>query len=724
MILGAALALVVQAATVEQWTHWTHLGCVGAIALKESLLVAGTSGGVAFGTLSGTQIVWDSVWTYPGELPHSDVRAAVFDTVGTLWIGTWGGGLDAWEPDGDHYHFGQLEGLPIGQQVGCVLPDTSVFAGTRQGLAIRDFGYFQVWTQQNTGGGLPGNNVTALVSCDSGLFVGTASGVSLLRSGMYPGDLESWVTYPEMLGRNLRGMCRSGDTLWAATESGLDYLAPGGSWTRLTGYTGSSPLCLAAVGGILAAGENGSVEVRQDGSWSSWAVPPGMVVRALVMPSEGVALAGLNTNLSSTRDFGYGIACGWNGYWGVSSPEGLQANDLRAVDTGPGGDCWVSTNHRGIAVLHDGGWTAFEGRLPNDHQIFALECLDGGSVFAAPYHYGLGWLDWAGTPDTADDSGFSWSKGNSGLLNDQVTSISASPSGTVWFGMEPYFATPEEPSGVSRLEWTEGDQVSASWSGWTAGDGLPSGRVGAVEDAGAGTAWAGTESGLALLGPGDGEVQAVYGASEGLPSADVRALLRTRSGRLYIGTTSGMAVIEGPGVQPAPVTGVTGTVSSLCEDHLGGVWAASSDGLYRIAWNGTIETYTPVNSPLLSLSVTGLSADPGEGAVYAATSDNGLWRLSLGQGTAGDGSRAFLYPNPFLPGRGEVLGLAGIPDEPFTFRVFDLTGGLVYESALPGRDDLAWNGLDAGGEPVASGIYIVEAGLADQTLLLKLAVVR
>lgn len=112
------------------------------------------------------------------------------------------------------------------------------------------------------------------------------------------------------------------------------------------------------------------------------------------------------------------------------------------------------------------------------------------------------------------------------------------------------------------------------------------------------------------------------------------------------------------------------------------------------------------------------------GHLWMATG-HGMWRGELETGLSGDGSAAGVYPNPFMPGRGDVLGISGVPDEPAEISIFDLTGTLVFEYSSPGRDDFAWNGQTADGSPAASGVYMitVRSG-AYETLLMKFALVR
>jgi ligand-binding sensor domain-containing protein len=722
--MTALLALILLGASVEDWQHYTHFGSIGGIALSGTTVVTATSGGVAFGTIDGSYITWDSVWTCPGELTHSDCRSILLEPgpPRRIWIGTWGGGINVYTDGSGWQYFGQLEGLPVHQEISSIsVADTSVFAGTSEGLAIKQYGYFQVWTELNTGGGLASDNVTCLQACDSGLYVGTSPGLSLLSTGGYPGSTDSWLQDSILQNRNIRGLCFSGDTLWAATDEGLWFAAPGGEFRRETGYPGDLALCVSASEGRIAVGELEALSMRLGGAWQTWAMYPGLLCRCVAFYGDSLVLAGIAKE-QVPADCGGGLARGWGGVWSASYPGGLAANEIRSVAVGPAGECWVSTNLAGVSVLRDGAWTSYHDIFPSESQMFSIVALPNGSIFVSHWNYGVTYLDWNGTPAVADDEYFTWNKENSSLLNDQITSMSVGGDGTVWFGQEPYFATPGEPSGISRMNWTAGEPSTAIWTSWSAADGLPSGRVAAVVDAGGGAAWAGTEAGIVLVGPGPYDISQVIGVGQGLPSADVRSLALGRDGRLYAGTTSGLAVIEPGSFSANAVDGISGTILSVECDHLGAVWAAGTDALYRLGANGAVEAYNTYNSPLLSTVIYGLAGNANAGLLYLAT-DHGLWSLDLGSGLS-EGSGAVLFPNPFLPGRGDLLGVAGMPDLPTSIRVFDLTGRLVYESSFPDRDSIAWNGADTDGEPVATGVYVVEVAQAGAAELLKLAVVR
>ncbi len=723
--MNPALALMMLSGAVlpSQWQHWAHTGSVSDLVCTGSTVTCATSGGVLFGTITGGDLAWDSSWVYPGDISHSSVRCVEHSADGSLWVGTWGGGIDVRLPDGSMQHYGQLEGLPIDLEIGDILADSAVFAATSQGLSIMEMGYFQTWTGLNTGGALPDDFVNCLVSSDSGLLVGTADGLALLKPGMWPGDPASWTAFPEMNGISTRDMDLQADTVWAATDAGLYYLAPGQPWLRDAGFPGEGALCVSAHDGNIAVGSGWIVHIRYEGSWQGSAIWGGQLVKALDWAGGQQICAGMSNELSTQDDTGRGVGLGWTYAWKVSTPPGIPANHLWSVTLDDGGSAWVTTDHAGAAVLADGAWTVFIDSLPNEHQVFAGAGDVEGAAFIAPYHFGLVWLDWGGTPGPADDLLIEWTEEGGGLLNDQVVAIDIAPSGEVWLGQEPYFATPTEPSGACRLSWVAGVPGSASWMSWTTADGLPSGMVNAVAGLSDGSGWIGTDAGLVRVGPGQGMVSQVLGTSQGLPSEEVTELLAARSGRLYVGTANGLAVLEDGASSAGGISDVEGAVTALAEDHMGSVWAATGQALYRILHDGSIEEYNTLNSPMLSQIVHSISCDRDRGLLYLAT-DNGMWMIDLGNGLAGDGGGAVLFPNPFLPGAGDVLGLAGIPDAATWIEVFDLSGRLVYECASPDRDGISWDGEDEGGDGAASGIYVVRVTQDGYETVLKLALVR
>ncbi len=710
---------------ITDWNHYTHFGGISDILVEGSSVTGATTGGVIFGSIKEGSMVWDSTWTSPGNLSHSDTRCLARDSFGNLWVGTYGGGIDVDLVSGGIQHYGQLEGLPISLAINCILPDTTVWVGTTEGLCSKELGYFEVWTEFTTGGGLPSNIINCVASVDSGLLVGTADGLVMLRSGQYPGQSDSWLNFPVVANTIVQDILVAGDTVWAASTDGLFYLTAGQDWILDGSYPGTYPVCLASFNGLLAVGGDENVAIFDGSLWTSgFTGLESQVVQAISWISSNQLAIGQHSVYAVNRASGNGIGIGTLNSWVSSWPEGAPSNDLYAVDVDSRDDVWVTSNRRGAGVYSEYGWHQFMIELSSVNQVFVCLADHSGGVFIAPWHQGVTWLDWNGTPERSDDIYLNLNIENSGLLNNQVKDMAISPTGEVWFAQEAFYETPSEPSGVCRLNWIPGQTETESWRTFEPSDGLPSGDVRSVEVTSSPLiAWMGSKEGLVKANIQTGQVLLSIGTGSGLPSEDIQALAASRDGRLYIGTTGGLVLLNIDNETITDVEQITGNVSMLCFDNLSCLWAASGEGLFRIYPDGTIEEYNIVNSPLQSLDIRNAACDFDNGLLYIVT-DHGLWKLTLEQGMSGSIGTAAVYPNPFIPGDGQVLGVAGLPDELFDIRLFDLTGELIYESLSQHRDAFSWDGYDMDGNLAASGTYIVQISQNGDHRFTKLAIVR
>ena len=101
---------------------------------------------------------------------------------------------------------------------------------------------------------------------------------------------------------------------------------------------------------------------------------------------------------------------------------------------------------------------------------------------------------------------------------------------------------------------------------------------------------------------------------------------------------------------------------------------------------------------------------PVEGAVFVQLSPSSLSEVSV-------------FPNPFDPALGEVT-VAGLPVSS-EVTVATVSGEVVWtRSEEDGDGGMRWNGRNAYGRPVDSGLYLVRVGHQGVTRLCKLAVIR
>ncbi len=706
---------------VTEWDHFPHYGGGSGIIVSEDVILAATSGGLLFSHLSesGDELVADSGWTYPGKLSYDRVSHVIYDDSGNLWVSLNGGGIDMFTPEGDKTHFNQIDGLPLNLGINMTLADSVIYAATTQGLSIRGFSFFETFNSLSTGGGLPSDNVTCLSSSDSGLYVGTTAGLVFLPRSADPAQESSWI--PQGIDPvSIIALEWQNDSLWAASTAGLFLKPPGLPWEHEVLFPSGNISSMAWGPEGLAVGCINQCFILSKGEWIDYSLNlHGNTITGLVWHED--RLCGVLANpYSDNRLSGAGLALlRETGSWRRTLPEfGPVSNDLRDCTILSDGSVWVSSNRAGGSVLADGEWQSLLPYLTNQNQCFAI-CTSGNGIFISSIGSGVDWLSWQ---DGTLESSIHFNSEN-GLLNNRVFCAEQGDANTVWFGHRS--AEDTEPSGVSRLNWLPGDSSSASFVEITGADGLLSKEVNAVLPTGGRYSWVGTDGGLCFVDGNTQNVRESYTALDGLPSSMVTSLAMDRSGILYVGTASGLAFLD-KGVI-AEIEEIDMGIIALECDGLGSVWVSTTEGLKRFfRTTGVVEEYTTFNSPLIEGTIHAMRVNSDDGYLWMAT-DHGLWQGHLEHGLSGSGSNAVVYPDPFIPAQGDVLGIAGIPNLPVEIRIYDITGSLVFQFSSSGRDDISWDGLNAQGDPVASGVYFLQldqAGLDPEAGLLKFALVR
>lgn len=704
---------------VTQWEHFPHYGGGSCIITSDDLVLAGTSGGILFAHYSSQEnrLVVDSGWTSPETLTYDRVSHLTMDDQGNLWVSLNGGGIDVFSPQGEKTHFNQIDGLPLNLGINQTIPDSVVYTATTQGLCIREYGYFDLWDSYETGGGLPSDNVNCIISSDSGLYVGTTAGLTFLPVSASPEDPSSWQlqAIDEV---SIIALEWQSDTLWAASADRLFRKPAGSSWEQDPTFPYGSIASMAAGEGGIAVGCTNRCYILQDGQWVLYGSNLGGNALTGMQWQDGHLFGVLSNTYSENRASGSGVVALFpDSSWERTFPElGPVSNDLRDCTLLPDGSLWTTSNANGGSVYSDLQWSSLNSNLTSVSQCFAV-CTAGSGVFVSSIGFGIDWLGWDGSEVTSTLHFTS----DDGMINNRVFNAVSGSENTTWFAHRTYEET--EPSGISLLNWSPGDPSGLFFTVFTEADGLPSKEVNCVLPDGTRYAWAGTDEGLVWLDGDRHMVVSTFNSQNGLPSSVVTALARNRSGSVFVGTAAGLAVVADGNA--TSVDAIDESVLALACDGFGSVWVSTADGLKRyFPSTGIVEEYTQFNSILPVCSINAMTTNDNDGEIWLAT-DHGLWKGELESALSGDGSDAQVYPDPFIPGRGDVLGIAGIPDEPAEMKVYNLTGDLVFEYSSTGRDDFAWDGNTAYGETVASGIYMLLVRQGDGVpLQFKFALVR
>ncbi len=157
-------------------------------------------------------------------------------------------------------------------------------------------------------------------------------------------------------------------------------------------------------------------------------------------------------------------------------------------------------------------------------------------------------------------------------------------------------------------------------------------------------------------------------------------------------------------------------------------FGTDGDGVYVISADNIVEEehFTAANSDLLSDNIEALVINNANGVVYIST-DKGLCSYSsavtetMEHLTKDD---IYAYPNPVLPdyeGQITIVGLTYGAQVTIT-----TTSGHLVKKGTSTGGSFAWDGTDAQGRRVVSGVYLVLITTADgkESLATKIAVVR
>lgn len=129
-------------------------------------------------------------------------------------------------------------------------------------------------------------------------------------------------------------------------------------------------------------------------------------------------------------------------------------------------------------------------------------------------------------------------------------------------------------------------------------------------------------------------------------------------------------------------------------------------GLYLIdSDNSTLEHFTISNSPIPSNNILSLAIDNQTGIVYIG-SDRGLVSYKGGATQGADSfSNVYAYPNPVRPDYTGSIAITGLKENS-SVKITDIKGNLINRGkSLGGQYN--WDGLNAKGRRVDTGIYIV-----------------
>ncbi len=451
------------------------------------------------------------------------------------------------------------------------------------------------------GQGLLDDDVTSLeTGKGEAVWIGTKSGLNLWTDGGF----KSFTTRDGLPDKFVSGVnvARSG-TVWITTRVGMcrfvdGHIAP---YAFQTESQGRSPEYLGAYedrrGNLWAFGDTYLINLAEGKRFNYFRSSESASVRiwSLCEGRDGRLWIGTS---------GRGLFCFEDGrFQPVTLGESRWSFDVRSIYEDHEGDLWLGTSGGGLVQLRPQSIHVSRVRegLPADSPT-ALAMDKTGRLYLGIPRAGL----------FAGESGRFDRLGGSGELAVQsfITSIAASPDGTVWAGTLRNGLFGSSGGREVHLTTANGmadDEVTALcaaepgglWAGTGTGavdfisekgvksfgarDGLPGTPVTAMIPAAAGGLWLGTQSGEILRETG-GKFTPIE-AAKNLESLPVLALVEGEAGRLWIGTAgSGLICLtKGAMVNWNTNNGLpNGVVAGMAEDQSKNLWLATGAGIYRV----------------------------------------------------------------------------------------------------------------------------------------------
>jgi hypothetical protein len=224
-------------------------------------------------------------------------------------------------------------------------------------------------------------------------------------------------------------------------------------------------------------------------------------------------------------------------------------------------------------------------------------------------------------------------------------------------------------------------------------------------------------------------------ATDGVTSTSITCVTEDNDGALWIGTDVGITVIGEPLYPKSRITKVfLGAVrdlfiNAIAVDALNNKWIGSRQGVIVVSPDGTSliaqHDVANTNGKLVDNNVLSIAFDEKRGIAYFGTG-KGLSSLEIPAiATVEKLASLEVAPNPFVLPDNSSVSIRGLAENT-TIKILSVTGALIRQFAAQGGGRAFWDGTDAIGKTVGSGVYLVVAYAENgsQVSTAKVAVVR
>lgn len=208
------------------------------------------------------------------------------------------------------------------------------------------------------------------------------------------------------------------------------------------------------------------------------------------------------------------------------------------------------------------------------------------------------------------------------------------------------------------------------------------------------------------------------------------SLLKDRNNHVWIGTDAGVYILKdaknlvddssnylsvtrpkvprNDGTNYADYLLDTDKIICMAVDPTNRKWIGTAgSGMFLVNESGTeiLEEINKDNSPLVSNTITMIACDPKGNEVLVGTPEGLFLYSSDASPAADDYSEVIAYPNPVRPEYSGMITIKGLMDNSLV-KISDIKGNVVWNGRSEGGLAV-WDGCDAAGNRVNSGVYMV-----------------
>lgn len=524
---------------------------------KDGYIWVGTEAGLARFDVARYE-VFNTINTSAFLIDH--ISSLWEDNNGTLWIGTFGGGVVSYRNGQFTNAYSSKNGLLTdvirtiyGDSDGTLWIATSNDGDRRGGLnRLRD----GKLTSITTADGLPTSDIWTLYEDHlGGLWIGTYGG-GVTR--YFNGNFTTLTVSNGLAGNDIRAICEDNEgNIWIGThDGGLSRYHDGviKNFTTTDGLTSNLILTLLPRNGDLWIGTaNGGLTRLRNDKFESLGPKDGLpsdTVASILFDREGNLWFGTTGALCVLQD---------GQFTTYTTREGLSFNLICPVTPSRKGGLWIGTFGGGLNRYYKGKFTNYtkDNGLPTNNINSLLEDRDG-QLWIGTYGAGL---------SRFDGKNFINYSAKDGLMSNTIKALYQDREGTIWIGTD----------GGGLCRYRDG-----KFKSYTTADGLSHNIIIVIADDGAGGLWLGTDGGG--LNHFSNNSFTTYTTKDGLINNRVWSLYRDADGSLWIGTDFGLSLFSNhkfinftrrQGLIPE-------SINQILDDQQGHLWVSSPRGVYRI----------------------------------------------------------------------------------------------------------------------------------------------